>query len=191
MINLDRKLRLGIDIDETLIPTVEKIIVEYNKKYNKKLKYKDIVDWDLSKSVHIPTMDLFQEFATEEFYNTIKPYPYAIEFIDLLYSTGKVDIYFVSAGHSITFHWRHKLLSKLFDWYADKMLIKCSNKQLLNLDYLIDDCPFNLTDGLYAGIIKTVPWNKDCKDFERLDSWKEWYNQLVELLKEVNVSCDK
>ena len=122
--------------------------------------------------------EFFSQFATENFFKIIKPFPYVVEYINQLHKQGN-EIYFITAGHSITIPYRKEMLSQWFPWFSDKNLIKCTHKQLINVDILFDDCLDNLKNAPYIGVVVDAPWNRKDKNYVRMDSWEEWYNKLI------------
>lgn len=164
-------MKIGIDLDETLFGFIEEMIPMYNKKYNDNVKFKDLKDYDISKSIKISSKQFFDDFATEETFNKIKVYTNAVNVINEFHRHS--DVYFVTAGHSSTMYWRMKKLEKVFPWFKDGNLIKCKNKQLLDLDVLIDDNVDNLRGGKYTGILFSQPWNMNETEFLRINSWNE------------------
>lgn len=66
---------------------------------------------------------------------------------------------------------------KHFSFYRSSNLIVCREKQLLNLNVLIDDYQNNLIGGGYLGLLMTKHWNEHfaakCFGIERIFGWKE------------------
>lgn len=169
-------MKIGIDLDNTFWGLVEPMLHQYNEIYDDNVAFNDLTSWNFSDKIKISCDMFFNYFNTEDiFCFDVKPYPYAIKVINQWYDKGH-EIYFPTAGDSETIPWRNKLLSKYFPWYNDAMLIKCSHKQLLDLDVLFDDYPENLRGGRYLGILKTQPWNKAETEFTRFNKWEEFLN---------------
>ena len=108
-------------------------------------------------------------------------------FIEKLFNAGN-EIYFVSSTTPENVRKKIKHLCRnlrIPEDYIQNHFINIVNKQLLNLDVLIDDCLDNLLGGRdYFSICLDYPWNRDKADdnsFKRVYNWQEIYDTIVEL----------
>lgn len=148
-------------MDNTIFPLVENLIEQYNKKYKDNVSFRDIITYDISPYLKNPEINLFEEFATEKTFENLEPYKVSLDVINCLMQMDDYEVYFVSAGHPVTSAWRNNLLIKHFPNYDSNQLIMTRNKQMINVDYLIDDYYENLKGGKYKGLLFFQPWNKN------------------------------
>ena len=171
---MDRKI-IGIDMDDTLYDFVKPLLLLHNARFRVNIKESEITDYEIQKFLSPFCKNLFNEFANEDFFEKIKIKKNNIESINNLQKTNK--IYFVTAGAPKTAQYRHKLLQRTFSWYKHNNLIIIGNKKLLDIDYLIDDCPHYVAACTrYLSILMSRPWNKNClgEGFVRINSFKEF-----------------
>ena len=152
------KLKIGIDMDETINTFIHDLIEKYNDRYDDILTFNEVFDYNIRKFLKPECKDIFAEFCDNEFMSNLKLVAGAKNVIDKLHETE--DIYFVTAGYPETVFARHKWLKRHFEWYNHGNLIICTNKQMLKLDVLIDDHYDNLINGCYRSILIDKPWNR-------------------------------
>lgn len=173
--NNKEKLTILCDVDEVVNNLVEKILVKYNEKYNDNVKTDDITDFYIKPFLKEECKDVFAEFCTDEFLETLEVQPKAKEIIDRL--MGKHNFYFLTSTHPSNVNAKHKWLSNLFPAYTQKNLIICMDKSLVHGDVLIDDNLNNLSDSVKYNLIFDKPWNRQCGCFNfktfRVKDWEE------------------
>ncbi|MBQ6631349.1 MAG: hypothetical protein IJH55_04355, partial [Romboutsia sp.] len=75
----------------------------------------------------------------------------------------------------------------LFPFMKREQIICIYNKELLNVDWLVDDCEANLLNGRFNKIILDAPYNRNCmKKFIRAKNLKDVYDILINYYKENN-----
>jgi 5'(3')-deoxyribonucleotidase len=166
-----KRLLIGVDIDEVCNNLIWEVVQAYNKAYRQNLNYYDIDQYDIKPFLVPQCKNIWQEFCRDELMRGLQVEDTAVETLSQL--AEQHDIYFVTAGHPNTMHVRDQWLSGKFPFYKTKMLIGCQQKQLLNLDILVDDYEQNLIGGNYRGFLMNRPWNRkfDAKahSIERID----------------------
>lgn len=174
----NKEIIVGVDLDDTLYSFVEPLLNKYNVAYNDNLKLSDITDYKLSNFLKPDCKNIFKEFADKELFNNIKIEQYVID--ELTKLNEEFTLYFVTAGAPITVRDRDKMLSRNIDWYTSSQLIICRNKELLKLDYLIDDCLGNVAKGSYKGILLTKPWNlySNYPNTYRINGFNEAFDKI-------------
>lgn len=160
------KLKVGVDLDDTLYFFIAPLLERYNFAYNDNVKFEDITDYHIHNFLSPHCENIFREFADKEFFNQIYIEKEVID--ELTKLNDKYQLYFVTAGAAITIRDRDKLLSRNLNWYKTEQLIVCRDKHLLKFDYLIDDYQGNLS-GMndYTGILIDKPWNQNNSTFIR------------------------
>ena len=182
-------MKIGIDIDNTVVNTTECVIEFINERFpNINLKMKDVKEYWMEKIMPsgyewvIPFA-----FNSKEMWKRVKMIDGAALFIEKLFNAGN-DIYFVSSTTPENVRKKIKHLCRnlrIPEDYIQNHFINIVNKQLLKLDVLVDDYLDNLLGGRdYFSICLDYPWNRDKADdlsFKRVYNWQEVYDTIVEL----------
>ena len=173
--------RIVIDFDETLFPTLEKVLEIYNKRHDANLELSQITTYNLSDSFESNVADeLIELFIDKEVYSSLQPYKGAVKAIQALIEQGH-EVYIATATDVRNMEWKEELLQKHFPFIPKKNLIRIHNKSLLNVDVLIEDKLDNLRSTFADRVCFDQPWNRD-KDFDyvysvsRIHQWGEIHN---------------
>lgn len=149
---------VGVDLDETLNDMIQQMLPLYNAAYSDNLAFSDITAYDITKFIKPDCENFFGEFCSDAFMAGLNCRRRDVEALTFLQK--ECDLYFVTAGYAETIPSRHRWLAEMFPFYDGSQLIACRNKQLLKLDYLIDDCAENLKELTGKGILIDKPWNR-------------------------------
>lgn len=179
-------LKIAIDFDETLFPTLEKVIEIYNKRHDVAVDISTITTYSLHNSLdqHIAD-ELVELFCDKEVYDNLQPYKGAVRAIKTLVEQGN-EVYIATATNVKNVEWKENLLQKYFPFIPKNNLIRIHNKALLNVDAMVDDSLDNLTNTLADRICLNQPWNvSDEKDYVygiyRIHHWGEIINIINEI----------
>lgn len=153
------KIRIATDIDECLNDMLAKILPLYNEKYGDDLHYREFTKYNVDAFIKPECNNLFEEFANDDLIASTVPAPDSVDVLSEL--AKRHDIYFVTAGHPYTAKARDIWLGHHFPFYQSRNLIMCREKQLLDMDVLIDDYEMNLIGGRYKKFLISKPWNKE------------------------------
>lgn len=181
-----KKKILFVDCDDTIENFCEVWVKELNKKYNMDYSTEDITEWDIQKFYPDTTKEELLEVANSaKFWDKVKPKRDAIVYLSLL--QDYFDIYIVTSGSYRSMYYKvPKIIKKYFKFIPEQNIICCTDKHLLNGDYLVDDNPANLIDGnpSYKGILYSAPHNRyvNCEvyNIERVNDWKDIFLFLVD-----------
>lgn len=185
-------MKIGVDIDNTICNTSESVLRYVNERIGTNLHLEDITEYYMEKFVPDDYKHLIpQAFHDKEMWKKVELFPAAKYYIDKLVSEGH-DIYFVTATTFANIDKKSSFIRRHFPRInVDDRLINIKNKQLLNLNILVDDYLENLLgERQYYSICYDYAWNQTNKPipcFSRVKSWTEAYNkiQMVEsLIKE-------
>lgn len=172
------KLRIGIDIDNVVINSTQAVIDYYNSRTGGSLCIEDIKTYDMANYVQDEYRDDFYSlFWREEALKNAQPLPYCIETVKALYEQG-YEIYFVTATCPANLNFKYKMLCDIFPFLnVYQSLISAYNKQVIDIDVLIDDCWDNAVNGSYYTILLDYPWNVNYDDAQygnvyRVPNWK-------------------
>lgn len=174
-------LKIAIDFDSTLFPTMEKVIELYNKKHGTQLDMSQITTYNLHDSFETSVADeLIELFVEKSVYDRLRPYDGAIRAIKLLAEQGH-EIYIATSTDVRNMEWKEHLLQKHFPFIPKHNLIRIHNKSLLDVDVLIEDNIDNLTQTFVYRICFDQLWNRNehkdyAYDIARISHWSEVVN---------------
>lgn len=177
---------ITIDFDETLFPTLEKVIEIYNKRYNDELSITQINTYNLYESLDSSVADkLLEIFCDKETYDNLKPYKGATSAIKTLIDKGH-EIYIATATNAKNLGWKEDLLQKYFPSIPRDNLIRIHHKQLLKTDILVEDNMLNLIESFSERICFDQLWNQSTTkdysyDIKRAYNW----NDIIKLINDI------
>lgn len=179
-------LKIAIDFDSTLFPTLDKVIETYNKKYNTGIELSQITTYNLHECLEQNIADeLIELFCKKDIYTNLQPYKGAVRAIKTLIEQG-YEIYVATSTDVRNMEWKEELLQKHFPFIPKNNLIRIYNKALLNVDILIDDNLENLAQTFADRICFDQYWNRsEIKDeaysIYRVQNWGEINNIISEI----------
>ena len=180
-------LKIAIDFDSTLFPTMERVIELYNKKHSTSLDISQITMYNLHDSLPADVADeLIELFVEKDAYISLQPYKGSIRAIKTLIEQGH-EIYIATSTDVRNMEWKEELLQTHFPFIPKKNLIRIHNKSLLNVDVLIEDKLDNLKNTFADRICFNQPWNVD-EDFDyvysvyRIHHWSE-INNIIQSIE--------
>jgi uncharacterized HAD superfamily protein len=184
-------MRIGIDIDDTISKTNEKLVEEAIKYDRERVKGKGFKDPDAYSFMemfywNVVDVDTFlKTFRAGNSFLELDAKEGAQEVINKLYDEGN-EIYFITRRNNsfkmkhMTKKWLKKngfKYNKVFFYIKDKGKFGSD----LELDYFIDNDEKNVYEALEYGIksyLMDTKYNKDVLDLERVNSWSEFYNKI-------------
>ena len=188
-------LRIAIDFDSTLFPTMEKVIEVYNKKYNTSFYLSQIDKYKLYDVFETNVADeLIELFVEKSIYSSLLPYKGAIKTVKTLAEQG-CEIYVATSSDVRNMEWKEKLLQEHFPFIPKNNLIRIHNKMLLNVDVMIEDNLDNLKNAFVERICFSQPWNQDERadwvfDIHRVQHWGE-INNIINNIERKNKEWEK
>jgi len=176
------KITVGIDVDDVLLDTLPSWIEHLNGMTGQNLQPADITDWDIAKFVREPFKQFtFNPLTYAIFWKHVQPINSSIETLKEMLDDERLKIYIVSATWATTPNEKWKRFQALYPFVDIKDIILIHDKQMLGLDYIIDDNPRNLKEN---DILINKPHNK-CLDNEKMGIYR--VNTLLdayEIIKE-------
>ena len=188
-------LRMAIDFDSTLFPTMEKVIDIYNKNHNTSIDVSQITMYNLHDNFPADVADVLIElFVYKDVYSSLQPYKGAIRAVKALAEQGH-EIYVATSTDVRNMEWKEELLQKHFPFIPKKNLIRIHNKALLNVDVIVDDRLDNLKSTFADRICFDQPWNRDesadfAYDIYRINHWGEIIN-VINTIERKNKEWEK
>lgn len=176
-------LKIALDFDETLFPTIEKVLEEYNKKHNANVELSQITTYNLYDSLSTEIADeLIELFVDKNVYTNLRPYKGSIRAVKTLIEHGH-EVYVATSTDVRNMEWKEELLQKHFPFIPKKNLIRIHNKSLLNVDVLVEDKLDNLKSTFAERICFHQPWNFDenadyVYSIYRIHHWGEIINVI-------------
>ena len=181
---------ITIDFDETLFPTLQRVVEIYNKRHNQTLTLDRITTYDLYESLDPSVADeLIDLFCEHEVYINLQPFKNAPRVIKSLIDKGH-EVYIATATNVKNLEWKEQLLQKYFPCVPKNNLIRIYKKNLLKTDVLIEDSLNNLTEIFADRICFNQPWNHSTSkdmvyDIHRVNNWSEVPNIINNIEKEM------
>lgn len=179
-------LRIAIDFDETLFPTLERVIEIYNKRYNTNIEMSQITTYNLAGSLSAEVADeLIDLFVDKNVYSCLQPYKGAPRAIKALIEQGH-EVYIATSTDVRNMEYKEQLLQKHFPFIPKNNFIRIHNKSLLNVDVLVEDKLDNLKSTFADRVCFDQPWNRD-KDTDyvysiaRVRHWGEIINVINDI----------
>lgn len=179
-------MRLGIDIDETIVNTSE-VALNYAEKYRSELNLKNLEDLHTGEG-----FDFYTKYLVEILSN-VSLFPGVNKALNTLKEKGFELIFITARGsqYEFDFSYDHEGVTKeTFKKYKvphDKIIFKCYPKGEMafseKIDYFIDDKEENLDDVAKYGI-KCLKKVEDINDVSKHLKFTNWDDILEYLLKE-------
>ena len=179
-------MKIAIDFDETLFPTLEKVLEIYNKRHDANIELSQITTYDLRDSLEESVAnELIDIFVEKDVYSFLQPYKGAVRAVKTLIEQGH-EVYVATSTDVRNMEWKEELLNKHFPFIPKYNLIRIHDKSLLKVDALIEDNLYNLTQTFAERICFDQPWNqsdaKDCAySIYRIHHWGEILNVINEI----------
>lgn len=179
-------LKIAIDFDSTLFPTLEKVLELYNKRHNTNVELSQITSYNFYDNFESAVADEFLElFVEKSVYDNLQPYKGAVKAVKTLIEQGH-EIYIATSTDVRNMEWKEKLLRKHFPFIPKDNLIRIHNKSLLNIDVLVEDNLSNLKSIFADRICFNQSWNIDEDDdyvysIYRFHHWGEINNIINEI----------
>lgn len=178
-----------IDFDETLFPTLQKVIAVYNKRHHAAFTLEQITTYNLHECFEADVADeLLELFCDQEVYNNLQPFSGAVKSLKTMINNDH-EVYIATATDVRNLSWKEELLQKYFPFIPQRNLIRIHNKKLLKADILIEDNLNNLIEIFADRICFSKPWNiNENKDFiyeiKRCSTWSEILEAVNKIEKE-------
>lgn len=179
-------IRIAIDFDSTLFPTLEKVIEIFNSRCNTNLDVAQITTYNLHECMESHVADaLLDLFCDKEVYDNLQPYKGSVKAIKTLIERGH-EVYIATATSVKNLEWKEQLLQQYFPFIPKNNLIRIHDKYLLNVDVLIEDNMDNLIHIFADRVCFDQPWNQNKeKDFAysiiRIHHWGEIINVISDI----------
>jgi len=170
----DERLRIAIDMDETIADSVKEHIRRYNLWFGEDLLAENLVGKHLEDFVPVGRYGAVRQILRDEgFFDSLEVIRDAQEVVRELARTHEVFI--VSAAMDIpeSFAAKYRWLRRHFPFIPERNIVFCGDKGIIDADYLIDDEPRHFVRFRGNGILFSAPHNWKEKRYERVASWQQ------------------
>jgi len=173
-----------VDMDDTATWLLPVWVEWLNNKYGLSVDWHDIKKWDMT--IPFPTLtkeQVYEPLATEEIWDKVTPRDGAVECLTSLHKRG-FEIYICTSTDYRNVKPKYeRVISKYFSFIDWKHVIVTSCKQLVYANFIIDDAPHNLINGIQRHkILMDMPHNEnvDVKEYgiTRMSGWKNLDNYI-------------
>lgn len=183
-------MRVAVDVDNVICGTTIEIINFINERLpNINLTMEDLISYWIEDALP-PQYEWIVSLAFEQscVWKKVKIIEGAAENLEKLYNDG-VELYFATATTAENFKKKISFLERSFPFfpkgYVKEHAISIKCKQILDVDYLIDDYADNLIGPRrYKSIVYDYPWNRELKDngdtIRRVYNWNMAYDIIKE-----------
>ena len=179
------KRKIAVDIDNTIWDLVSPWIDLYNRSYDDNVEREDITRYDFFTITSKASREEILNFlSTEDIWQSVEPYKESYEYLEKL--NNEYELYIVTNTSYKTPKAKFDRLFSLFPFLSEDQLVIISNKQLLNIDIMVDDCMDHLCGGNFIKFLIDEPYNRnECEDKEiiRVKNLKEVYMYLNNIEK--------
>ncbi len=187
-------MRIGIDIDDTVSHTNERLIEEaykYDKEHVKGKGFKNRNAYSFMDMFYWNVMDVdnfLKSVRNSKFFDGLNVKDSANEYITKLYNEGHKIIFITRRSDKFATKIATKKWLKKNGFKYHKLILGCKEKgnMCLNndIDLFIDNDYKNVYDALSNGIDAILmgdDYNKDENEVKRVESWKEIYDYVNEV----------
>ena len=186
-------MKIAIDVDNVLTDTTVQIIDFINNRLPVELKMEDLTSYWIENALPEEYRWIVPlAFEQKAVWKKVRMIEGAAHYIQKLYEDG-YEIYFATATTAENFRKKVGFLTRELNFfpkgYVRQHSISIKEKQLLNVDFLIDDCYEHFTNSpLYHGICFEYPWNRQFKSEQYMNennvtfckNWEEIYSAIKE-----------
>jgi 5'(3')-deoxyribonucleotidase len=119
-------------------------------------------------------------------YKYAQPLTDSQQYIKRLCDNKNIEVYIVTVSHPNVMKSKSDFIQREYPFVSQDNIIFTHNKQLLNIDCLVDDNPANLIGGKYHKILFDYVWNKSFNArFNGCIRCKDWSDAYDEVIREL------
>lgn len=195
-IDLSRKLRVGIDLDGVMVDSPQQVVHYINRHLGTSFTINDFKSYRMEDALQDQYKWIVgMAFKDPEMWKNVSLIEGAYENVKKLYEE-EYEIYFVTSSLPQNLKKKIGHLSRNLDFFPKdfvwKHTINTQNKQIIDLDIMVDDALFNLTgERPYYSLCMDMPYNQTREtipNFTRVKNWNDIYVaiHLIETLIKEN-----
>jgi len=178
----NRRLRIAIDMDETIADSLKEHIRRYNSEFAEQITADDLHGKHLEEFVPLDRSDAVRSMIRDEsFFECLSVIEDAQQVIREL--AHDHEVFIVSAAMEIpeSFTAKHRWLRRHFPFIPACKVVFCGDKGIIDADYLIDDEARHFRSFRGNGILFSAPHNLLETAYQRVASWQDIRRKFVGL----------
>ena len=161
-----RLLKIGVDLDNTLVDLNTPVFERINKEFGTDYKNDEIRDWGLSTFPENIRKRIFDCYNDPTIMGQLKPFPWSKHKIRQMKNSGHTVILITARNIDLTYP-TVSLVRRHFENNIDKVIVvdgsKARHFQECELDVWIDDGPSGVQDAVNLGIRTIMISNNETK----------------------------
>ena len=165
--NIGRKLTIALDWDNVLAPCTELACQKMTQR-GTPVSVEDVTLYSFANFPKELADGLMAIFKEPDFFDSQVLYPGAAEMVEELLAAGH-EVVIASAMPPEQMGIRGKQICSLLPGVKESNVMLGSRKDLLHVDFLLDDADYNITSSpAKYPVLFTRPWNKSMEGFRQL-----------------------
>lgn len=187
----DRLPRILVDQDDVLALFVDGLVKKFNERFGTNYTPQDCNQWNLENVFGHRVWEIVYE---KGFFRNLEPVPGAIEVFKRLYTSGRYDMFIVTASEPSAYVEKIEWLKYHMPFFSiDKHFIACKSKDAVWGDVLLDDGLHNIQAfiGIGESIIFNRPHNKHLIGFKRIHDWYEFESYIENKFYSINIKNNR
>jgi 5'(3')-deoxyribonucleotidase len=181
IVRAKQRLRIAIDMDETIADSLKEHIRRYNAEFAEAMTAESLYGKHIKDVVPADRADAVRRIPCNEgFFDCLDVITDAREVLHEL--AREHELFIVSAAMEIpgSFASKYRWLRRHLPFVPASNIVFCWDKGIIDADYLIDDEPRHFRTFRGTGILFSAPHNLDEKTYERVSSWQEIRRKFLE-----------
>lgn len=176
---MSKKFTIALDVDDVLFPCLEPACGAVGIDYSK------IIDWDLTKCdlTDAERSALMYTMSRDDFLTQQKPFKGAVEMVEKLAKAGHT-ILVASAVEPGAMTLRGMMIMQAMPMLNPKNIMLGARKELLNVDIILDDSPYNMNGNAKYSVLFDRQYNQNETGYLRVKTYDEFLS-LVQKLSEM------
>jgi 5'(3')-deoxyribonucleotidase/uncharacterized protein with PQ loop repeat len=169
-----KRLRIAIDMDETIADSLTEHIRRYNAEFAEKITADDLSGKHLEEFASSDRSDAVRRIIRDEgFFDCLGVIEDAQRVVGEL--TREHEVFIVSAAMEIpeSFAAKHRWLRRHFPFIPARNIVFCGEKGIIDADCLIDDEARHFSNFRGTGILFSAPHNLSETAYERVANWQD------------------
>lgn len=176
------RLRIAIDMDETIADSLTEHIRRYNAEFAERITADDLYGKHLEEFVSSDRSDAVTRMIRDElFFDCLGVIDEAQQVVAEL--AREHEVFIVSAAMEIpeSFSAKHRWLRRHFPFISAQNIVFCGEKGIIDADYLIDDEARHFNNFRGAGILFSAPHKLNETAYERVANWQDIRKKFLKL----------
>lgn len=168
-----RRLRIAIDMDDTMADAVSEHLRRYNTAFGTSMTAADLVGRNLEDWCPPAHRDAAFDMLDASFFADLALFPDCEAVVREL--SERHDVYIVSAAMDVpvSFEAKFQWLQRHFPFIPPARMVFCGDKGIIDTDYLIDDQPRHFENFRGRPLLFSAPHNALEERYTRVNNWRE------------------